>query len=263
VPSLITSTPELDIDLLAPKEKDELGDVNIIASMFKSWIRNQPTLIIPKEVQDRVTKRWREEGEQEEVPQYFKDELSELPPYHYYLLFAITCHISLVYACREENKMTFQNLRICFAPTMNIDTQIFKWLIENWRDCWQGCNTEEEYMKEEYGITSNTNGSEASYGRNGVADERGATSHSQGSHQGSHQGSRQGSRPSTRNHSPGPQYSNGAQTNGKSESRANASERGNVPEPDKSQSTLKPRSGQDAPMLSPVKRLDPLGDFMS
>lgn len=78
------------------------------------------------------------------------DELSNLSPYNYYLLFAITCHLSLLLAHSERNKMDFRNLCICFQPCMKIDAYCFKFLVCNWRDCWKGCKTEEKYMEEEH-----------------------------------------------------------------------------------------------------------------
>jgi hypothetical protein len=78
-----------------------------------------------------------------------KDELSKLPPFNYYLLFAITCHISLLHSCAEFNKMNYSNLCICFQPAIKIDAFCFQFLILDWRNCWQGCWTEKEYLTEE------------------------------------------------------------------------------------------------------------------
>jgi hypothetical protein len=78
-----------------------------------------------------------------------KDELSKLPPFNYYLLFAITCHISLLHSCSEYNKMNYNNLCICFQPAIKIDAFCFQFLILDWRNCWQGCWTEKEFLAEE------------------------------------------------------------------------------------------------------------------
>lgn len=78
-----------------------------------------------------------------------KDELSKLPPFNYYLLFAITCHISLLHSCSEFNKMNYNNLCICFQPAIKIDAFCFQFLILDWRNCWQGCWTEKDYLGEE------------------------------------------------------------------------------------------------------------------
>jgi hypothetical protein len=78
------------------------------------------------------------------------DELSNLSPFNYYLLFAITCHLSLLLAHSDKNKMDFRNLCICFQPCMKIDAFCFKFLVCDWRNCWKGCLNEAEYIEEEY-----------------------------------------------------------------------------------------------------------------
>lgn len=115
--------------------------------MLKAWLRELPDELFPKEAQDRVA---RECAGAEKVPQLLVDELSNLSPFNYYLLFAITCHLSLLLAHSEKNKMDFRNLCICFQPCMKIDAFCFKFLVCDWRDCWKGCKTEAKYIEEEY-----------------------------------------------------------------------------------------------------------------
>ena len=115
--------------------------------MFKSWLRELPTEIFPKDIQAKVA---RECADAQQVPQLLKDELSRLPPWNYYLLFAITCHLSLLAAYSDKNKMTYSNLCICFQPAVRIDAFCFNFLVNKWRDCWQGCFTEKEFLEEEY-----------------------------------------------------------------------------------------------------------------
>lgn len=114
--------------------------------MFKSWLRDLPDEIFPKAIQARIQK---ECDGAKSTPQMLRDELSKLPPFNYYLLFAITCHISLLHAHSESNKMDYRNLCICFQPCMKIDAFIFQWLVLDWRNCWQGCWTEKEYLAKE------------------------------------------------------------------------------------------------------------------
>lgn len=83
------------------------------------------------------------------APQMLKDELSKLPPYHYYLLFAITCHLNLLHSYVDQNKMDYRNLCICFQPCMKIDAFCFYFLVCDWKNCWQGCWTEKEFAKVE------------------------------------------------------------------------------------------------------------------
>ncbi|CAK7205952.1 hypothetical protein SEUCBS139899_008732 [Sporothrix eucalyptigena] len=135
---------EYDVDLFT---QDDLYDINIIGSMLKAWLRELPDELFPKEAQERIA---RECAGAETVPQMLVDELSNLPPFNYYLLFAITCHLSLLLAHSDRNKMDFRNLCICFQPCMKIDAFSFKFLVCDWRDCWKGCINEPKYIEEEY-----------------------------------------------------------------------------------------------------------------
>lgn len=115
--------------------------------MLKAWLRELPDELLPKAAQDRIA---RECHGSDQVPQLLIDELSNLSPFNYYLLFAITCHLSLLLAHSEKNKMDFRNLCICFQPCMKIDAFCFKFLVCDWRDCWKGCKTEPQYIEQEY-----------------------------------------------------------------------------------------------------------------
>ncbi|KAF2744114.1 hypothetical protein M011DRAFT_461146 [Sporormia fimetaria CBS 119925] len=134
---------ERDIDLIAD---DNLNDPNVIGSLFKNWLRQLPDEIFPKAIQARIQQEC--QGAKS-TPQMLKDELSKLPPFNYYLLFAITCHISLLHSCSEYNKMNYNNLCICFQPAIKIEAFCFQFLILDWRNCWQGCWTEKEFLAEE------------------------------------------------------------------------------------------------------------------
>lgn len=115
--------------------------------MLKAWLRELPDELLPKAAQDRIA---RECAGADGVPQQLVDELSNLSPFNYYLLFAITCHLSLLLAHSEKNKMDFRNLCICFQPCMKMDAFCFKFLVCDWRDCWKGCKTEAVYIEQEY-----------------------------------------------------------------------------------------------------------------
>ncbi|KAL5117222.1 hypothetical protein ACEQ8H_004911 [Pleosporales sp. CAS-2024a] len=132
-----------DIDLISDPN---LNDPNVIGSLFKGWLRQLPDEIFPKDIQAKIQ---RECQGAKATPQMLKDELSKLPPFNYYLLFAITCHISLLHSCSEFNKMNYNNLCICFQPAIKIDAFCFQFLILDWRNCWQGCWTEKDYLGEE------------------------------------------------------------------------------------------------------------------
>lgn len=135
---------ELDINLF---EEPDLHDINTIGSMFKAWLRDLPDEILPKSIQNKVAQQC---AGATRTPQLLKDELSKLPPFHYYLLFAITCHLSLLTSFSDKNKMDYRNLCICFQPCLKIDAFCFQFLVMDWKNCWQGCWTEKEFLGEEY-----------------------------------------------------------------------------------------------------------------
>ncbi|GAP87325.1 hypothetical protein SAMD00023353_2700880 [Rosellinia necatrix] len=135
---------EGDVDLF---NQTDLYDINIIGSMLKAWLRELPDELFPKEAQERISRQC---AGAEKVPQMLVEELSNLPPFKYYLLFAVTCHLSLLLAHSDKNKMDFRNLCICFQPCMKIDAFCFKFLVCDWRLCWQGCRNEARYIEEEY-----------------------------------------------------------------------------------------------------------------
>ncbi|TFB05827.1 putative Rho-type GTPase-activating protein 2, partial [Trichoderma ghanense] len=135
---------QYDVNLF---EQNDLYDINIVGSMLKAWLRELPDELFPKAAQERIA---RECHGAEKVPQLLIDELSNLSPFNYYLLFAITCHLSLLLAHSDKNKMDFRNLCICFQPCMKIDAFCFKFLVCDWRDCWRGCKNESKFIEEEY-----------------------------------------------------------------------------------------------------------------
>ncbi|KAH6606554.1 hypothetical protein Trco_005707 [Trichoderma cornu-damae] len=135
---------QYDVNLF---EQNDLYDINIVGSMLKAWLRELPDELFPKEAQERIA---RECYGAEKVPQLLIEELSNLSPFNYYLLFAITCHLSLLLAHSDKNKMDFRNLCICFQPCMKIDAFCFKFLVCDWRECWKGCKNEARYIEEEY-----------------------------------------------------------------------------------------------------------------
>lgn len=135
---------EFDINLF---DEPDLYDINTIGSMFKSWLRELPDEILPKAVQSKIATQC---AGATSAPQLLRDELSRLPPFNYYLLFAITCHLSLLNSYADKNKMDYRNLCICFQPCLKIDAFCFQFLVMDWKNCWQGCWTEKEYLEEEY-----------------------------------------------------------------------------------------------------------------
>lgn len=133
--------PDCDIDLLGPDI--EINDVNIIGSMLKTWLREIPDELLPQESQKKIHAA---EPNATQCPQIMRDELSSLPPWKYYLLFAITCHISLVNEHSAKNKMEYKALLVCWQGSIKIDSFCFYFLVCDWRRCWQGCWTEKEAL---------------------------------------------------------------------------------------------------------------------
>jgi RhoGAP domain len=138
---------EEDIDLL---EEEDLYDVNAISSMFKAWLRDLPDEVFPKAIQHKITSSVGGYTENQGAPDILKTELSNLPPFNYYLLFAVTAHITMLLNSSKENKMTFHNLCVCFMPSMKMEMPCFSWLILDWKNCWKGCNSERDYLNREY-----------------------------------------------------------------------------------------------------------------
>jgi hypothetical protein len=246
---------EYDVDLF---EQEDLYDINIIGSMLKAWLRELPDEIFPKDAQERIS---RECAGAEEVPQMLIDELSNLSPFNYYLLFAITCHLSLLHAHSDKNKMDFRNLCICFQPCLKIDAFCFKFLVCDWRDCWQGCKNEAEHIEEEYslfeqpiprGLTNapqiiRSNATSPSEERNLSSSDSGQQSVS-----GHGQGQQQNGQNNKLRKKTAPQgQSNGSMTSNHSTSTSLtvSSER---------ETPIKPSAGDMRP-LSPIKPLSPLG----
>jgi hypothetical protein len=130
-------------------EEEDLYDINVVGSMLKAWLRELPDELFPKAAQERIS---RECAGAQEVPQMLIDELSNLSPFQYYLLFAITCHLSLLLAHSDKNKMDFRNLCICFQPCIKIDAFCFRFLVCDWKDCWRGCKNEPHYIEQEYAL---------------------------------------------------------------------------------------------------------------
>lgn len=139
---------ELDINLL---DEEELYDINTVGSMLKAWLRTQGDGLFPKSTQRMIAQA---NPKATSTPQMLRDELSKLPPYNYYTLFAITCHIALLHSHSDKNKMTYHNLMVCFQPSLGVEPFCFQFLVCEWRTCWQGCWSEKDYLTQEKALLS-------------------------------------------------------------------------------------------------------------
>jgi hypothetical protein len=138
---------ELDVNFF---DQEDLYDINIVATMLKAWLRDLPEPLIPKSTQSRIAEKLQDlEPGTTGVPDIVVTELSKLPPYNYYCLFAITCHLSILLENAAKNQMNFHNLSVCFHPCTSIDLRIFRYLVCNWHDCWVGCATESKWEEKE------------------------------------------------------------------------------------------------------------------
>jgi hypothetical protein len=142
---------ELDINLL---DEQELYDPNNIGSLLKAWLRTLPDDIMPKQLQHELAEEIAEINPEyqkigQPTPQRLRDALSNLPPFNYYLLFAITCHLSLLLSHQDKNRMDLHNLFICIGPGLDMERWLFNYLVGDWRHCWQGCFTEKQYLEAE------------------------------------------------------------------------------------------------------------------
>ena len=120
--------------------------------MFKAWLRDLPDEVFPKTIQNKITASVANPLDHKGAPEILKTELSKLPPFNYYLLFAVTAHITMLLNASKENKMSFHNLCVCFMPAMKMEMPCFSWLILDWKNCWEGCATERDFLEREYAI---------------------------------------------------------------------------------------------------------------
>ncbi|KAL7272808.1 hypothetical protein RUND412_004370 [Rhizina undulata] len=129
-----------DIDLF----DNPPDDIHTVSSLLKGWFRSLPEAILPQDVQKRIYEKCKDETDATNPPKAFIEELSQLPPYNYYLLHHLFSHLSAICAASGVNKMNLANLGMIFCSTLRIDRFCFNWLVNSWNDCWAGCLTEEE-----------------------------------------------------------------------------------------------------------------------
>lgn len=221
--------------------------------MFKAWLRELPDEIFPRATQINIANKC---AGAKETPQLLRDELSKLPPFNYYLLFAITCHLSLLHSYVDKNKMDYRNLCICFQPCMKIDGFCFQFLVCDWKNCWQGCWTEKEALVEEYRIldsqaasnTTNIQSSKSQLQLN-LSNDRGLSSSGSDKLPAT-------PRSPTKKVSPLDLRPNDDHVQRKGDSQNTRPE---SPQKEQAEPTTPKRSQQHIPTLSPVLPLSPLG----
>ena len=124
-------------------------DAKVIASLLKRWFRSLPDDILDQDVQKDLSTKY---STHKQAPEEIRDVLSKLAPWNYYLLFAITCHLSLLTAYEDSNKISLRNLFFRIGPALRLNAKCFSWLVGDWRNCWTVCVTEEKALEDEYRI---------------------------------------------------------------------------------------------------------------
>lgn len=232
--------------------------------MLKAWLRELPDELFPKASQDRVARECAA-NPSETVPQVLIDELSALSPFNYYLLFAITCHLSLLLAHSDKNKMDYRNLCICFQPCMKIDAFCFKYLVCDWRDCWKGCKTEGDFTEREYAMFIEQENMESGKAPNS-ADGRSVASTAVESHDDRNVSSSDSSKPSTASMNDQAKWGQQKQVQGQQDKKLPLSQSQSQSSSNTVNTTLTmnqdrtpPRKNQQMRPLSPIAPLSPIG----
>ena len=84
------------------------------------------------------------------LPHALASIVARLPPYHFYLLRALSSHLARVNNNSEINKMNISNLGLIFCPSLNIGSILLKAFVEHLDIVfWGQCQLEEQELLEE------------------------------------------------------------------------------------------------------------------
>ena len=128
----------------------DIFDVNCVASLFKSWLRDLDGSIFPTQLQNQVVA---EHPDSEEVPvDSLRQALFQLEPCNYYLVFASTRQLRQMWLASAYNKMTVSNLFLCTGSALGLHGDIFRWLVVGWDEVFAElkCHEEDAYRDAEY-----------------------------------------------------------------------------------------------------------------
>ncbi|GJJ11272.1 hypothetical protein Clacol_005504 [Clathrus columnatus] len=112
---------EGDVDLLG---SDEFWDLNAIAGLLKSYLRELPTSILTRDLHLKFLAVMDLADQQERIDELAQI-ISQLPVANYSLLRALTAHLILIVQNSAVNKMTMRNVGIVFSPTLGIPAGVF------------------------------------------------------------------------------------------------------------------------------------------
>ncbi|KAJ9606230.1 Rho GTPase activating protein [Cladophialophora chaetospira] len=112
---------EGDVDLLA---EDEDYDVNAVASLLKTYLRELPSTILTRELHLEFLKGLELPDKPQKIAA-FNALVHQLPSANFSLLRTLSQYLLEVVQNAERNKMTIKNVGIVFSPTLNIPAPLF------------------------------------------------------------------------------------------------------------------------------------------
>ncbi len=112
---------EGDVDLVA---EDEDYDVNAVASLLKTYLRELPSTILTRELHLEFLKGLELPDKPQKIAA-FNTLVHQLPSANFSLLRTLSQYLLEVVRNAERNKMTIKNIGIVFSPTLNIPAPLF------------------------------------------------------------------------------------------------------------------------------------------
>ncbi|OCT46049.1 RhoGAP domain protein [Cladophialophora carrionii] len=112
---------EGDVDLLT---EDEDYDINAVASLLKTYLRELPSTILTRELHLEFLKGLELPDKSQKIST-FNTLVHRLPSANFSLLRTLSQYLLEVVQNAERNKMTIKNVGIVFSPTLNIPAPLF------------------------------------------------------------------------------------------------------------------------------------------
>ncbi|EPY52059.1 rho-type GTPase activating protein Rga2 [Schizosaccharomyces cryophilus OY26] len=118
----------IDYDLLS---SDEMFDIHAVAGLLKLYLRELPTNLLDNSLQKIIELMPGIAHTQSSMDELCRV-LGELPVENFVLLDSLLHHLRRIIAFEKYNKMNARNIGIVFSPTLNIPSEVFNMLIENY-----------------------------------------------------------------------------------------------------------------------------------
>lgn len=112
---------EGDVDLLTEEED---YDINAVASLLKTYLRELPSTILTRELHLEFLKGLELPDKPQKIAT-FNTLVHQLPAANFSLLRTLSQYLLEVVQNSERNKMTIKNVGIVFSPTLNIPAPLF------------------------------------------------------------------------------------------------------------------------------------------